>query len=196
MAHPHAEQRTAHVARANKMIGRAGYRNGGSVRDDDAQDRKEIAAAVHKHEKHDHKGEPETKLRSGGHVDGEKGRAHLAKRARGGAMSHKGGKSTKVNVIVAPQGGGAHPVPVPVPVHPPGAGAPPGAAPMGGPPMGGGMAPPGGMPPGGGMPPMMRKRGGKIPHMEAGAMSGPGRIEKMHEYGEGGFKPAKRGVKG
>ena len=34
-----------------------------------------------------------------------------------------------------------------------------------------------------------RARGGHVPHMEAGAGSGEGRIEKMHEYGEGGFKP-------
>lgn len=45
-------------------------------------------------------------------------------------------------------------------------------------------------------PPMGQKRGGRTEraeggrvHMEAGSGGGEGRIEKMHEYGEGGFKP-------
>ena len=32
--------------------------------------------------------------------------------------------------------------------------------------------------------------------MTAGAMGGEGRIQKMHEYGEGGFKPKDRMPKG
>jgi hypothetical protein len=38
--------------------------------------------------------------------------------------------------------------------------------------------------------------GGKVPHMTAGPMGGEGRIQKMHEYGEGGFKPKDRMPKG
>lgn len=196
MAHPYASARAEHRARAGKVMSSCGYANGGHAEAgesaaDERQDKRMIAAAVHKHERHDHKGEPLTKLGSGG-------RTHLAKRARGG-------KVTKVQVIVAPQGGGgAQPVPVPVPRPvpvggpPPGMGAPlppgagpgmpPGAGPMAGPP--GGMMPPGGM-----RPPMMRARGGGVPHMTAGGESGPGRLQKMREYGEGGFKPKVRGVK-
>jgi hypothetical protein len=44
------------------------------------------------------------------------------------------------------------------------------------------------------MPPpgMMRKHGGSIPHIEAGAGGGEGRLEKMKAYGERGFKPKMR----
>lgn len=195
MAHPHAHERSDEVAKARHLISRTGYKRGGAVDGDEAQDRGMIARGVHEHEANMHKGEPKTKLRlaSGGQVDGEKGRQHLAKRARGGATHKKG---TKVNVIVMPQGGGgARPVPVPVPAgpRPVGAPAPAAAAPMpppgAAPPMG---APMGGRPPGVPGGPMLRARGGKVPHMDAGAMSGPGRIQKPHEYGEGGFKPKKR----
>lgn len=193
MAHPHAAARADETAKARHLITRTGYKRGGAV-GDEAEDARMVSRGVHEHEANMHKGEPKTKLklRSGGSVDGESARHHLAKRARGGATHGKKG-STKVNVIVAPQGGGgARPVPVPVPTRPPMAvGAPP-PAPVGAPPMGAGMpmgARPGMPPPGA---PMMRARGGKVPHMEAGAASGPGRIEKTHEYGEGGFKPKKR----
>jgi hypothetical protein len=136
-------------------------------------------------------------------VEGEKGRQHLAKRARGGATGKKG-HSTKVNVIIAPQGGGGPPgmaspiaprpaMPPPA-AMPPGGGAPPGMMPPG---AGGPPRPPMPMPPGGGgmMPPgagMMRKRGGGIPE-QAGGGSGLGRIEKARDYGTGsrGFTPKK-----
>lgn len=102
-------------------------------------------------------------------------------RASGGRTKSKKGGHTHVNVIVAPQGGGAgagappmgvHPVPPVVPpMMPPGAGGmpPPGMPPR--PPMGAGpmMAPPPGMPPPGMIPPHaaggrigQRARGGKV----------------------------------
>lgn len=201
MAHPHAHERAHETAKARHLISRTGYKRGGAVDGDEAQDRGMIARGVHEHESNMHKGEPKTKLRlaSGGEVDGEKGRQHLAKRARGGA-THHAKKGTKVNVIVMPQGGGgARPVPVPVPAGPRPMGppapaaAPPMPPPGGAPPMAGPMgAPMGARPPGVSGGPLLRARGGKVPHMTAGAGSGPGRIEKDHAYGEGGFKPKKR----
>jgi hypothetical protein len=128
-------------------------------------------------------------------------------RARGGRTGHKKG-STHVTVVVAPQGGGntppampMHP-PVVAPMMPP---RPPMAPPM--PPAGG----PPGMPPGGAapmipapgmMPP--RASGGRVGSLEdqglsasdkptkvgqkttgytGGALSGPGRLEKIEKYG-------------
>lgn len=207
MAHPHSEARAEHRERANKLMSRTGYKSGGGV--------SEAAHDVHAHESHLHKGEPKTKLKTGGHVEGHAPHSHLGKRARGGRTNKKG---THVNIVIAPQAGQDHPVPVPIPggmpPHPPMAGPPPGAPPM--PPPGAGMRPPGppGMPPPG-MPPqgMMRKRGGHVTDvaekgvpwqdvepmkkggkvsMDAGSGGGEGRIEKMHEYGKGGFKPSRK----
>ena len=99
------------------------------------------------------------------------------KRARGGRTSKKGGH-THVNVIVAPQGGGAGAGPVPPialgggpggpmpPVMPP---RPPMASPMGAGPM---MPPPGGLPPGMPPPGMMppRASGGRVQRAKGGAV--------------------------
>jgi hypothetical protein len=105
------------------------------------------------------------------------------KRASGGRTRSKGKghKGTHVNVIVAPQGGGAgaggmppvgvHPVPPVVPpMPPPGAGAmpPPGAGgmPPGMPPRP--MMPPGGMPPGGLPPGAQLATGGRVKRASGG----------------------------
>lgn len=149
---------------------------GGAV-SDAAEDRKEVARGVHKHEARLHKGEPKTPLKHGGAVEGEKPSGkRLDRYAKGGRTKHKG---STVNVIVAPGGQGAQPVPVPHPVPVPvAAGAPPGGPPAMPPrPMGppGGLGAAGPMPPGGPMP--MRARGGGV-KMTAGALSGEGRLEK------------------
>jgi hypothetical protein len=76
--------------------GKAKFRHGGHVREDESEDRVMIRKAVHKHESHMHKGEKETKLKHGVH-----------------ARHHKpfGGP------VVAPAGlnrAGVRPMPVPV----------------------------------------------------------------------------------
>jgi len=201
MAHPYHEHRAEHVAKANKILHRAGHKgfaHGGHV--DADEDAGMVKSGVRQHENDLHGGKhSKLHLKDGGHVEGERGHHHMAHRARGG-KTH-GGKHTKVNVIIAPQGGGGGGAP-PMAARPPMAAAPPPRPPMpppGGAPMGGpppmpppgmtrpGMGMPGAMPPGG----MMRARGGKV-HMEAGSGSGPGRLEKMHDYGKGGFKPKER----
>lgn len=194
MAHPtHGSLRAAgHRSHAEKVAHHRAA--GGHV--DAAEDRKMIAAAVHKHEKHDHPGVARTKFKDGGAVEGEKAATRLDRpgHAKGGRT--KGGAKTHVNVIVAPQhppmAGG--PPMAPHPMMPPGA-PPPGAAPPGvaGPPGAGG-PPPGAMPP---RPPMgppvgagvpgMRSRGGRTGHAGGGKV-GPaedkpfsGHAEENHE---------------
>jgi len=90
-----------------------------------------------------------------------------------------GGRSKKgmnVNIVIAPQGGGARP---PMPMagpspSPAGIPAPPPAA----------MAPPAGAPPPMGPPPMARKNGGRTNYpIDTGAGGGLARLEKMRAYG-------------
>lgn len=120
------------------------------------------------------------KRKRGGKVEGDAPRHRMDRphRASGGKVN---GKGTKINIIIAPQGGaGAAPGGPPMP--PPGAMPPPTAIrpPMGAPPpMPPGAPPPGGMPP----PGMMRNSGGRV-HMTAGSGSGDGREEKIRAYGK------------
>lgn len=190
MAHPHEHVRADDQKRAEARVRSAGYRGGGAVHDA-AQDRRMIADAVHKHERHDHAGEPLTKLRGGGAVKGEMGARRADKYARGGQVKSGSKSPAKINIVIATGGGeperqmafqqgaqvgtkmgamaAAKP---PMPSRPPMVGAPP---PMPPPPMPGA---PGAIPPGGGMMPRpgMMKRGGRL--LTAGAGGGEGRLEK------------------
>lgn len=117
---------------------------------------------------------------------------------KGGRVERKAGGRTKgkTNIVISINAGKPQdqmmqpkmPTPSPMPVPPiapaMGAGAPPMPMPM---------PPPGGLPPGlagaGGMPPLPRKRGGRAyksyKDMDAGALSGMGRLEKTEiEHGK------------
>lgn len=73
--HTTSAKRHAHAARIAR---RAGYASGGAIDEGDKE-------AVHKHESHLHKGEPKTKLKSGGMAPGKKPAQRMDKRARGGS---------------------------------------------------------------------------------------------------------------
>lgn len=147
--------------RGARMLRTAGYKRGGGIDDDSAEDAKQIASGVHQHEAHLHKGEKKTKLKLkvGGAVHGEGEESRPDRRARGGSAGKHKSKVT-ININAAQKGdpareqmaqqagvqkglmiGRAMP-------HP--AGPPPGAP----------MPPPGGAPmmPPGGAPPMMAPR--------------------------------------
>lgn len=176
-------------AKAKNVLRGAGYARGGGV---------SPAKAVHKHEKHLHKGEKETKFKTGGKVGGKKTEMRADKFSRGGSKPRG---HTKININVGagqdekkqammqgmqlgakmaatPRPGAGAPVQARPPMPPPG-GAP-----------GGGM--PGGMPPGG-QPPMANrggrfKKGGPVrvagvPHLKGGAGGAKGRLSKMASYG-------------
>ncbi len=200
--HPYHHVNADKRERDHSMVKRTGnhFAKGGAITKewDEKQDEHDIARGVHAHEKHLHKGQPKTKLKAGGTVEGEHAHHHMGKRARGG---HTGKGKHVTNVIVQPQGGGGmHPAmpmgqpmgqpmaaprpPPPRPAAPPmpsGGGAPMGGAPMGGPPMG--VRPPGAM-----------KRGGKVKHRAEGGSADEcseerperkhgGGVQKMQEVG-------------
>lgn len=184
-------------------------RGGATKHADKKADAAQIKEALHKHEKQKHPGSKLTKLAKGGStsLDG----SYQGTRPKGGRIARKSGGRAgkgKVNVnIIIDKGGsqGAGLVPpmggLPPPMMPP-VGGPPGLPP--------GMMPPGGppgLPPG--MPPMPRKSGGramrkeggrlqgvdkpgKVGHrsyrstddMDAGSLSGLGRLEKAKIYGK------------
>ena len=168
-----------------------GYKRGGHVHGDEAEDKALIRKEVKKEAlKRAHGGKSEAT----GAFQGQEPKGGREARAHGGRTKGK----TNINIIIGrghdagapgammPPGAMPHP-PVP-PQFPPG-GMPPGAMPPGGggPPMGGMPPqgpPPGAMPP----PPMGRKRGGRTvadDMLEHGGGSGGGlgRLEKVRSYG-------------
>ena len=183
-------------------------KKGGKVKHADKKaDLAAIKGALRKHEKQKHPGSKLTKLAQGGgaKLDG----SYQGTRPSGGRLARKsGGRAAKgkVNVnIIIDKGDrqGAGPVPpmggLAPPMMPPGGppGMPPGMPPMGGPP---------GMPPGMPLPRRrggraMRKEGGRLQgvdkpgrvghrsykktsDMDAGSLSGLGRLEKAKIYGK------------
>jgi len=190
MTSHHASLRHEEQSKAEAHARRAGYKVGGHV--DEEQDRKQTAEMIHKHERHDHKGESLTRYRAGGEVKGREACARPDRRARGGKV---GKGPSKVNIVIATGGGAAErqqaqqqgmqigarlaaSAPRPPMMPPPGAGLPPGSGmpPPGVMPPGAGL-PPGALPPRPGMPPM--KRGGGIyPLHNAGSGGAEGRLQK------------------
>lgn len=185
MAHPFNEHRNHKVQkdRVSHIAGCSGgepkhYARGGSVHDDEAEDkaliRKEVKSEALKSEgkKAKHRGDKVARRAKGGHVKG-----------------HKSGK-TNVNVIVAPGGGGAKPpMPMPGAMPPPPAGAAPPMPPK--PPM---MPPPPG--PGMGQPPAAGL-GGIPPRSQGGRAYKKGGAVNSSEKGYGAKSLAdKKGVTG
>lgn len=184
-------------------------KKGGAIKHADKKaDLATIKGALHKHEKQKHPGSKLTKLAQGGgtKLDG----SYQGTRPAGGRMARKSGGRTgkgKVNVNIIIDKGGSQGAGL----APPMGGLPPPMMPPGAPP---GLPPPGMMPPGGppGMPPGMpmprrsggravRKEGGRLQgvdkpgrvghrsykstsDMDAGSLSGLGRLEKAKIYGK------------
>lgn len=142
MSHPFESVRQHRVEKSRAASIAKGHAKGGAVHSDEAEDRKMIKGMV-----------KSGSLKVEGRASG--GRLDRPARASGGKV--KSGK-TNVNVIIAPQGGGAGAVPPIAAPSPIAAGPPPIMPPR--PPM----MPPGAagpLPPGAGGSPMMRKSGGR-----------------------------------
>lgn len=99
----HGKVRVPENAKAIEYGRRAGYKTGGAVAD-----------GVHKHEKHLHKGEPETPLKKGGRVkrkkggkvEGKKGESRLDKRPRkadGGGLAENPNAGAEGGQSIMPQ---------------------------------------------------------------------------------------------
>lgn len=119
---------------ANRQLRRSGYASGGAVgKSDAAQDKREIAAGVHAHEKHMHPGQPETKLARGGHVKTPPARTKIEINAGGDqagkqqalAMGRQQGMRMGAQMAGAPQMGPRPAPAMPPRAMPPGGGAPP-----------------------------------------------------------------------
>jgi len=80
-----ASIRRAQTGRADAMLNRCGYKRGGAVHDDEAQDKKLISSMIKKAEDKEDK----PKLKSGGAVAGSKATARLDKRPRGDASQNR-----------------------------------------------------------------------------------------------------------
>jgi hypothetical protein len=187
----HSVHNSDHLAKVRHVMKSGEYSTGKQNKGVKSAIKKAVEEGVHQHEKHDHPGKKITqlKLKDGGAAHGEKSHERLDKHARGGKTK---GSHVHVNVVV-PQGGNKPMIP---PSMPPAMAPsmPPPRPPM--PPMAGGAPPMGGAP--GGMPmrpPGMKKGGavdkcakGGVPHMDAGSLSGEGRLEKIDEYGKSAAK--------
>ena len=180
-----------------------GFKRGGMVHEDAAEDKKLIRAEIKQHEKGCKCAKcsgGRAERASGGSVsDGE----YQGTRPTGGREARKSGGRTKgktnISIVIGGQPHGQQaappmpPRPMPPMMPPPGPppGGPPGPPP--GPPPG--MMPPGGPPPAammppGGMPPMPRKSGGrafsaahKLAEHTTGGGGGLGRLAKIEAYG-------------
>jgi len=75
-----------------------GYARGGKIHGDAMQDKKMVKAAVHKHEKAQHPGEPLTKMKGGGKIETKTERKRYQKKTVGktpGALKQKFAKQRK-----------------------------------------------------------------------------------------------------